>query len=59
MLVPWGFESFSEALRAGTEVYHCLKGVLKKAGLATDFWHPDLELRRYSATHWSESELAG
>ncbi len=35
MLVPWGFESFSEALRAGVEVYHCLKGVLKKAGLAT------------------------
>ena len=35
MLVPWGFDSFAEALRAGAEVYHCLKGVLKKAGLAT------------------------
>ncbi len=35
MLVPWGFETFAEALRAGAEVYHCLKGVLKKAGLAT------------------------
>ena len=35
MLVPWGFETFAEALRAGVEVYHCLKGVLKKAGLAT------------------------
>jgi enolase len=35
MLVPWGFETFAEALRAGVEVYHCLKGVLKKAGLVT------------------------
>ena len=35
MLVPWGFETFAEALRAGAEVYHCLKEVLKKAGLAT------------------------
>ncbi|MCZ7652087.1 MAG: phosphopyruvate hydratase [Thermoanaerobaculia bacterium] len=35
MLVPRGFESFSEALRAGVETYHALKGVLKKRGLAT------------------------
>jgi len=35
MLVPLGFESFSEALRAGVETYHALKGVLKKRGLAT------------------------
>lgn len=35
-----------------------LSSLKKKAGLATDFWHPDLELSRYSATHWSESELA-
>ncbi len=35
-----------------------LSSLKRKAGLATDFWHPDLELRRYSATHWSESELA-
>ncbi len=35
MLVPMGFDSFSEALRAGTEVYHVLKAVLKKRGLAT------------------------
>ncbi len=35
MLVPLGFESFSEALRAGVEVYHALKGVLKKKGLST------------------------
>jgi enolase len=35
MLVPLGFERFSDALRAGVEVYHTLKGVLKKAGKVT------------------------
>jgi enolase len=35
MLVPFGFPSFSEALRAGVEVYHTLKGILKKAGKVT------------------------
>lgn len=31
MLVPWGFPSFSEALRAGVEVFHALKAKLKAA----------------------------
>ncbi len=35
MLVPIGFDRFADALRAGVEVYHTLKGVLKKAGLVT------------------------
>jgi enolase len=35
MLVPIGFDRFSEALRAGVETYHTLKGVLKKAGMVT------------------------
>ncbi len=35
MLVPIGFESFSEGLRAGVEIYHHLKGILKSRGLAT------------------------
>jgi len=35
MLVPIGFARFSEALRAGVEVYHHLKKVLKERGLAT------------------------
>src|SRR3954471_8882630 len=35
MIQPWGFDSFSEALRAGTEIYHALKGVLKKEKLST------------------------
>jgi enolase len=35
MIQPWGFESFSEALRAGVEIYHALKKVLHKQGLST------------------------
>jgi enolase len=36
MLVPAGFPSFREALRAGVESYHALKSVLSKRGLATN-----------------------
>ncbi|MBW8749144.1 MAG: phosphopyruvate hydratase, partial [Acidobacteria bacterium] len=35
MVMPVGAESFSDALRWGTEVFHTLKGVLKKKGLNT------------------------
>ncbi|NIH87198.1 phosphopyruvate hydratase [Amycolatopsis granulosa] len=35
MIAPIGAESFREALRWGTEVYHSLKSVLKARGLAT------------------------
>lgn len=35
MILPWGMDSFAEALRAGAEVYHALRGVLKKRGLST------------------------
>src|SRR5438046_4803584 len=35
MIQPWGFENFTDALRAGVEIYHALKGVLKKQGLNT------------------------
>ena len=35
MIVPAGFDSFSEALRAGTEVFHHLKRVLSDRGLHT------------------------
>ena len=34
-LAPIGAETYSEALRWGTEVYHVLKGELKAAGFAT------------------------
>jgi enolase len=35
MVMPVGAESFSEALRCGVEVFHTLKGVLKKRGYNT------------------------
>jgi len=35
MVVPKGFDSFSEGLRAGIEIFHALKGVLKGRGLST------------------------
>ena len=36
MVVPAGANSFSHALQIGTEVYHCLKQVLKDKGLNTN-----------------------
>lgn len=35
MIMPVGADSFSEAMRAGAEVFHALKGLLSKAGYAT------------------------
>lgn len=35
MVLPVGFDSFSEALRSGTEIFHALKSVLKSRGLST------------------------
>jgi enolase len=35
MVVPYGASKFSEALRMGVEVFHTLKGVLKKKGYST------------------------
>jgi enolase len=48
MVVPAGAESFADALRIGTEVYHALKKVLGDRGLATGVgdeggFAPDLE----------------
>jgi len=36
MIVPGGLGSYSEALRAGVEVYHSLKSVLSSMGLGTN-----------------------
>tara|TARA_B100001250_G_C19803246_1_gene792092 strand:- start:272 stop:1513 length:1242 start_codon:yes stop_codon:yes gene_type:complete len=33
MIVPHGFDDFSEALRSGVEIYHALKSTLKQEGL--------------------------
>src|SRR5207249_3500609 len=35
MIVPKGFDRFSEALRALAEIFHALKTVLKRKGLST------------------------
>lgn len=35
MIMPLGFESFAEALRAGTEIYHSLGSLLRNAGKST------------------------
>ncbi len=35
MVMPTGLPTFSEGLRAITEIFHALKGVLKKRGLST------------------------
>jgi enolase len=35
MVMPVGFTSFAEALRAGVETFHALRGLLKKRGLST------------------------
>jgi enolase len=36
MVMPFGASSFSEGLRWGTQVFHQLKGVLKKRGMSTN-----------------------
>ena len=35
MVLPIGLPTFSEALRAGTEIFHALRSILKKAGHST------------------------
>jgi enolase len=35
MVIPFGFDTFSEALRCGTEIFHALKSNLKKENLTT------------------------
>jgi enolase len=35
MIQPWGFDKFSDALRAGVEIYHSLKKVLHKSKMST------------------------
>ena len=51
MIAPIGAKSFAEAMRIGAEVYHTLKGVLKKRGLNTGLgdeggFAPNLESNR-------------
>jgi enolase len=35
MVLPWGFDSFSDSLRCGVEIFHSLKSVLNGKGMNT------------------------
>ncbi|MEE2912409.1 MAG: phosphopyruvate hydratase [Planctomycetota bacterium] len=35
MIQPWGFETYSESLRSGVEIYHTLKKVLQDRNMST------------------------
>ncbi len=65
MIVPGGFSTYSEALRAGVEVYHGLKKVLEGRGLATNVgdeggFAPDLATNREALELLTEAiETAG
>ena len=65
MIMPVGAESFSEALRAGAEVFHALKNILKKKNLCTAVgdeggFAPDLKSNEEALAVISEAiEAAG
>ena len=65
MIVPIGAPTFSEALRWGTEVYHCLKSLLQSKNLSTGLgdeggFAPDLPTNRAALELISEAiEKAG
>lgn len=63
MIVPLGAPSFTDALRWGAEIYHGLKGLLKKAGLATGLgdeggFAPELASNR-AALEFIQQAIAG
>ncbi len=65
MVMPLGFSAFSEALRAGAEIFHALKGVLRKRKLNTAVgdeggFAPDLSSNRQALDVIAEAvEQAG
>jgi enolase len=65
MVMPVGFATFAEGLRAGVEVFHTLKKVLKRRGLSTAVgdeggFAPDLESNRAACELIMEAiDLAG
>lgn len=65
MIAPIGADTFKESLRWGAEIYHSLKSVLKKRGLATSIgdeggFAPNLESNRAALDLILEAvELAG
>jgi len=65
MVLPVGMSSFSEALRAGVEIFHSLKSVLSREGLSTAVgdeggFAPDIESNAQALQMISEAiSLAG
>jgi len=65
MVQPVGFSSFSEGLRAGAEIFHTLKKVLKEKGLSTSVgdeggFAPDLDSNAHALAMIKEAvALAG
>ncbi len=65
MVIPYGFDTFAESLRAGVEVFHALKGLLKKHKLTTAVgdeggFAPRLASNESAIQHLLEAiELAG
>ncbi len=57
MIVPCGFQKFSEALRAGVEVFHHLKGILQSKKLSTGLGDEGGFAPFYSGEHPHEQAL--
>ncbi|MBX3114282.1 MAG: phosphopyruvate hydratase [Fimbriimonadaceae bacterium] len=60
MVLPVNFDSFSEALQCGCEIFHTLKGVLKAKGLGTGYgdeggFAPNLETQDHAFDYILES----
>lgn len=60
MVLPVGFETFSDALQAGCEIFHSLKSVLKSKGLGTGYgdeggFAPNLESQELAFDYILES----
>jgi len=56
MIVPFGAETFTQAVQMGAETFHCLKAILKKSGLNTAVgdeggFAPDLRSNEAAIAH--------
>ena len=64
MVMPLGAPSFAEALRCGAEIFHALRGILKKKGFSTGVgdeggFAPSLSSNQRSARRRARSGRAG
>ncbi len=59
MVMPKGLPTFSEALRAGCEIFHSLKGVLKEKGLTTSVGDEGGFAPKLASAHEALEAIAG